>query len=112
MTLMGIVWKSLRDDEDSQRHMARERATTASSVLAPSHMLACTGLIPFVFLSRQWLHCLERPFLIRLFAKLLPAQSLLQTDKALMADDEMVDQFDIEHAPGGHKLLRDRKVLR
>ena len=32
MTPMGIVWKSLRDGEDSLRHMARSRATTPNVI--------------------------------------------------------------------------------
>jgi hypothetical protein len=53
---MGIVWKSLRDGEDSQRHLARSRATTPSvrscaltdaglhgphSVRVPSQQVGC-----------------------------------------------------------------------
>jgi hypothetical protein len=36
MTLMGIVWKSLRDGADSQRYRARSRATTPSGRIALS----------------------------------------------------------------------------
>jgi hypothetical protein len=36
MTLMGIVWKSLRDGADSQRYRARSRAATPSGRIALS----------------------------------------------------------------------------
>ena len=39
MTPMGIVWKSLRDGEDSLRYMARSRATTPTVSFVLSQML-------------------------------------------------------------------------
>src|SRR5207248_8795109 len=45
-------------------------------------------------------------------AGLLPAQVFLQADEALLADDDVVDQLDVEHAPRLHELLRHLDVLR
>ena len=43
---------------------------------------------------------------------LLPLQVFFQADKALVTNDDVVDQFDIEDATGRHELFRRVNILR
>src|SRR5258708_21596612 len=38
-------------------------------------------------------------------SNLLPAQVFFEADEALVADDDVVDQLDVQHAPRRHQLL-------
>ncbi len=42
----------------------------------------------------------------------LPSHAFFQADKTVVADDEVIDQFDIEDTACGDKLLRNRNILR
>ena len=42
---------------------------------------------------------------------LLPAQVFFQTDEALVADDDVVDQLDVQDAPCRQELLRGLDIL-
>lgn len=42
----------------------------------------------------------------------LPVKALFEADETLIADDEMVDQFNIQVMPCLHKLLGNRYILR
>ena len=42
---------------------------------------------------------------------LLPLQMPLQADEALVADDDVVDQLDVEDAAGLHELLSGFDIL-
>ena len=45
-------------------------------------------------------------------SNLLPAQMFFQAHEALVADDEVVDQFDVEDAASLHELLCGLDILR
>src|SRR6266566_1221006 len=44
-------------------------------------------------------------------SNLLPAQVFFEADEALVADDDVVDQLDVQNAPGRHELLRRLDIL-
>ena len=44
-------------------------------------------------------------------SNLLPAQVFLQADEALVADDDVVDQLDVEDAARRHQMFRRLDVL-
>ena len=41
-----------------------------------------------------------------------PLHLFLQTDVALIADDEVIDEFDVQVTPGLHELFGDSYILR
>ena len=41
----------------------------------------------------------------------LPSQSFFQADKAVVADNEVIDQFDIEVKTGGDELFGDGDIF-
>ena len=42
---------------------------------------------------------------------MLPPQPFFQADKAVVADNEVIDQLDIEVASGGNKLFGDSNIF-
>jgi hypothetical protein len=42
----------------------------------------------------------------------LPVEALFEADEAVVADDEVIDQFDVELLAGLHELLGDGDVFR
>jgi hypothetical protein len=45
-------------------------------------------------------------------SNLLPAQVFLEADEALVADDDVVDQLDVQNTPRRHELLHRLVILR
>ena len=45
-------------------------------------------------------------------SNLLPTQVLFEADEALVADDDVVDQLDVQDAPRRQELLRRLDVIR
>ncbi len=50
----------------------------------------------------------QRPFALD---QVLPAQAFFQADETLVADDEVIDQFDVEVVACGDELLGDGDIF-
>jgi hypothetical protein len=46
-----------------------------------------------------------------LYIESLPAQALLQTHKPVIADDQVIQQLDVQHFPGLGQLLGNCNIL-